>query len=76
MSSPLWAGKFANPSLIPRRLPPRIQLPGPGAAQALQRAVALRRAGKPAESVYALREAITFSPQDGPLHYDLGLTLI
>ena len=46
------------------------------AAQALQRAVALRRAGKPAESVYALREAITFSPQDGPLHYDLGLTLI
>lgn len=46
------------------------------AAQALQRAVALRKMGRPAESVHALREAIAFSPQDGPLHYDLGLTLI
>lgn len=46
------------------------------AAQALQRAIALRKAGKLVESAHTLREAITFSPQDGSLHYDLGLTLI
>ena len=45
------------------------------AAVFLSRAVALRRAGKLAESIGPLQQAVAADPANPHLHYDLGITL-
>ncbi len=46
------------------------------AHQTVQRALALRRAGKLAEALPAFREAIALAPENALLHHDFGLSLV
>jgi tetratricopeptide (TPR) repeat protein len=46
------------------------------AHKTVQRALALRRAGKLAEALPAFREAIALTPDNGLLHHDFGLCLV